>query len=549
MDWSPWLSSRRGRPHLQLRNLLKHPFLLAVCLCTAVWTGCRSLPCKKEVSGLGSATGYEEASRMKSQVNLAKVNETWPGPPITRAKDAFRVTVQLGDRELVADTHLFGGLNVIPYSSEDEAVDALERPVGRGDAVLSTYFPPGDIGISVEHHRPEYRVLSFEQSSGEEMKEHFKLQDSHVGILVGVQRNGAPGVITLNNPQAFEDGRLGEAYSPRLYLRPVYPWYLSREQKRQFRDNIRTMAMGLNAVSQFPETYNGGDPLSARNPAEVREVVRQMIRAIGGDEAARAWFREESHLLYCSEFAFLSLSAGMIVPLNEASVTELAGAKWWKRFAAQVEAHNGGRKSAFTKLNENSHAGLVTLSLAPASLQPIASYAPREDLAASRLAFPPMTMADLIEAFLALHLPRSELGESLASDQATVFRRLQPGLLELMAMNELSASDPRRQAVDGLMERIALLLATPHENYAAFRKSLEPLLAEARAMTGPRDDSGTGLFVPPCLMHLVAKGRHPGGLLGMDYVGHGLHWSLMDRAGDVVAPTLAAQGSSTSSAR
>ena len=35
------------------------------------------------------------------------------------------------------------------------------------------------------------------------------------------------------------------------------------------------------------------------------------------------------------------------------------------------------------------------------------------------------------------------------------------------------------------------------------------------------------LFVPPALIHFVAKGHCSGGLLGVEYVGHGLHFSLV----------------------
>jgi hypothetical protein len=479
------------------------------------------------------APPYEEASRFKCEPDLEALNQMWLRdgvPPVTRIEDAFRVTVEIGDRTIEADTHLFGKVRVIPYATDDDAEDAKGNPVGRGDAILSTYFPPGEIGITVEHHRPEFRRFSLTgDENPEELKEHFKLQDSHVGLLIGVQRKGAPGVITLNNPQSFEDGGLGEPTHPRLYLSPSYPWYLGKDRKIEFRDNIRTMAMGFNAVSNFPEDYNGGDPLGARNPTEVREHVRRMVRAIGGDEASREWFRDPEHMLYCSEFAHVSFSAGLIVPLNEETITALAGAEWWRKFAREVEKHNAGQPSAFTELNSNPNAPLVTLALAPAGLKPAAEYAPPGSKDDEKLAFEPMTMADIIESFMVLHFPRSLLGENLASAQSLVFQKLQPALLEIMAMTELPPSDPQRLAVQSLFDRIAAVVGQEYPNYASFRSALAPLLAEARQMSGPRGDNGIGLFVPPPLMHLVAKGHHKGGLLGLDYVGHGLHWSILDR--------------------
>jgi hypothetical protein len=502
--------------------------VLAVLLC-----GCSSLRNPPPHAAASQLPPYEVACRLKGEINLGRVNELWTEeglPPVTRAEDAFRVVIDLGDKPLVVDTHLFGPLRVIPYADGDDTTDSQGLPVGRGDAVLSTYFPPGEIGVSVEHHRPRNRYLSFGQETGSDaIKEHFKLQDSHAGLLVGVQRDGSPGVVSLNNPQSFEDGGLGGESEPRIYLRPVYPWYLGRERQAEFRDNIRTMAMGFNAVSDFPEDYNGGDPLAARTPDEVREHVRRMVLAIAGDSESREWFLHPDHRLYCSEFAHLSFSAGLIVPLNEKTISGLAGPRWWKKFSREVEAHNAGEPSAFTELNQNPNARLIRLALAPASLKPAAEYAVLADRERSLLAFRPMTMADIIDHFMSLHFPRATMGEGLASTQTAVFQQLRPGLLEMMAMADLPDSDPQRRAVDELFDRLTAVVSQEHSGYAAFRAALQPLLDEARTMSGPRDGSGTGLFVPPHLLHLVAQGRHPGGLLGLEYVGHGLHWSVLDR--------------------
>lgn len=57
---------------------------------------------------------------------------------------------------------------------------------------------------------------------------------------------------------------------------------------------------------------------------------------------------------------------------------------------------------------------------------------------------------------------------------------------------------------------------------------MTPLLDQARQITGPRGD-GNGLFTPPSLFHVVAQGKQPGGLLGLEYVGHGVHFSLVNQ--------------------
>jgi hypothetical protein len=56
-------------------------------------------------------------------------------------------------------------------------------------------------------------------------------------------------------------------------------------------------------------------------------------------------------------------------------------------------------------------------------------------------------------------------------------------------------------------------------------------MERARELTGPRqrpDGSYTvGRFVPPSLLHLVAKGLWGGGLLELAYVAHGLHYDFV----------------------
>jgi hypothetical protein len=292
------------------------------------------------------------------------------------------------------------------------------------------------------------------------------------------------------------------------------------------------MVAGFNAVSNFPGDYNGGDPLAAHSPEHVVEHVTMMVRAIAGDADALAWFTEEAHMIYCAELAHVSFSAGLIVPLNATTIVPLVGQQTWDAFLEQVRLHNTGQPSAFTQTNDNPYARLVTLALAPEDLGPAASYAPADRADdADRLAFEPMTMADIVEQFMRAHLPREVLGEQLAPIQGAVLQQMKPGLLESMGMDRLPATDPRRQAVDQLFDRIVAVVSTPHEDYAAFRAEIEPLMEEARTMTGPRDDSGVGLFVPPSTMHVIAQGHHPGGLLELEYVGHALHFSIVRPAG------------------
>lgn len=485
------------------------------------------------------------------EVDLAGVNAQWPDDvPAASVEDLFRVRVIAGPRTLIADTHLFGdAVNIIPYSDDDGITDAAGNQVAYGDAVIAQYFPPGEVGIAVKHHRPAHRTLALAGGPASAMKEHMKLQDTHIELVVGVERGGRAAAITLNNPQSYQDGRFGDASYPMIFLQPVYPSYLSTDQAHAFRDNIRTMLVGFNAVSNFPGDYNGGDPLAARTPRDVREHVAMMVRAITGDEEAREWFRREENQVYCAELAHISFSSGLIVPLNAEHLVPLVGEETWQRFQHEVSEHNAGRESAFTSLNSNGLVADVRLSLAAGTLLPASSYAPEGSDAAERLAFEPMTMADIVQYFVATHMPRRELGEATAPLQGAALMAMKPGLLEAMTLDRVplvapadianapAAQQPALEAramVEDLFGRIVAVVSTPHANYSAFRAALDPLMAEARLVTGPRDGSGTGLFVPPSLMHLVAQGRHTGGIMGLRYVGHGLHYSLVRPRGSAM---------------
>lgn len=507
--------------------------LLAALVATPVFAaGCAT---ESEVEEEGSS---EDAVTQKTiyAVDLAKYNAIY-GTQFTSEKEAYTVNVKVGDKTLPAPTHLFGQeINIIPYSNDDDVRTADNRPLRRGDSIIATVFKPGQVGIAVKHHRSEYPTLDLNTADPTTMKEHFKLQDTHIEIVVGVNRDGARGAVTLNNPQSYENGHFGNEKYAMFFIRPVYPSYLSGDQQKAFEANVRTMLVGFNAVTNFPGDYNGGDPLGARNPERVREYVKQMVLAINGDAAARAWFQQKDNQVYCAELAFISFSAGLIVPLNDEHMIPLVGADQWTKFQELARKHNAGESTAFTELNSNKRVSLIKdLTAAPASLKPAASYGPASD--ANKLALQPLTMADILDDFMRTHIPREKFGEALAPAQAGVLQAMKPGLLEQMRMNELPESDPRRAAVEQLYGALVQAVGKQYGSYAEFRAALEPILAQARMVTGPRGDTGEGLFVPPSLFHVAAQGKHAG-LLSFQYEGHGVHVSAVKRAPRVrPAPT------------
>lgn len=489
------------------------------------------------VSGLGTKpilgqTITPAFSPTQYEADLELLDELWPAArKLNRLNDAFTVDVLIGDRSLSIPTHLFGcDPNVIPYGDRDPSFDADRQVIARGDSVLAQYFPPGSLGFAVRHHCPSHRLL--DSGQGNDLRDFLKFQDTHAMALVGVQRDGQAGVITINNPQGYQGGRFGDferAYTA-IFFRPRYPEYLNAAQAAAFEANIRTMLIGFNAVSDFPfDDYDGGDPLSARNPATVIAHTLMMIKAISGDSKARSFFQRPANRIYCAELLQVSASAGLTLPLNARTFEPLVGSETWKNFCQAITDHNAGRKSLFTQLNANSLVRHVGLTLAPDDLTPCWKYAPLDlrRTEAERLAFQPMTMADLLEHFLQTYLPREEFGESLANAQAELLREVKPGLFRAMAFGQEAGHSAEQQTAEVIFSELVAVLETPYSNYQEFRAALEPVLAKARGAAGPRSLSGQGLFVPPHLLHLVAQGKQTGGLLRLDYVGHGLPFGVV----------------------
>lgn len=459
------------------------------------------------------------------------------GPPIETVEDLFRVRLKMAGGEHVAGVHLFGEpVRVLPYHNDDGGRDASGAPVPRGDAALAEWFPPDEIGFAVKHRRIAQRELTLPFRSSLALREEIKLHDSHLQIVVGVQRDGAPGVVTLSSPAGYEGGRFGTATYPMIFLRPRYPDYLDAARVAAFRDNIRTMSVGFASVAKLPTDYSGGDVVGATRPDEVLAQAAAMVRAIGGDAEARSQFLDPANQLYCAELGLLAATAGLLAPLNAESFVPLVGAEAWQRFEEQVRAHGLGEENGFTVGRDNRPSRLIRLTLAPADLRPAPSYAPPDLRAVDehRLALRPMTLIDMIEQFIRLYLPREELGEERgAALQGEMLRSIQPLLLQLLRIDQIPATDPQasdRAAVDAAWERMVEVVERPHADAEAMRHELAPIVEELRDLSSRLVAPGTNLSVPPSLYHLTARGNWEGGLLGLDYVGHGLHFSLVRRS-------------------
>jgi len=614
-------------------------FSFCTILTALLWLQACAVP-----SGAGLDESQKSAANKLAQLDskdgdlLAAIDALYSegGEPIDGdIRQAYSVSITVATGEAAEDgtpatetlgpipTHIFPRtdsdepVRLIPYADMDEVTTA-DGDVLRGDVGLAQHFAPGEIGFAIKHHRPEHREIDLTSTDPEAvaaLKEHFKLQDTHIMLVVGVNRNAGfvpggskerpvaleaqPGVITLNNPQTYPNmrdgypGRFGSShyseetgrmeldpeYAP-IFFKPAFPPYIhAAGQEQAFIDNIRTMIVGFNAVSKFPVgNYNGNDPLAASTPEKIHEHVAMMIRAIAGDEAALRWWNQPENLIYCAELAHVAASAGLLVPLHPAYVVDeaqLVDLETWDRFQAEIDAHMAGRPhcrgrgdncgpyrdSSFAKLNYNKLVRSVAITAAPDSLRPAWEYAadlaPEErgqyETAKSRLeeqlAFHPMTMADIVGSFLSVHVSRQDFSgrymPEMARVQGALLSGMQEGILESMGLGQsqieaaLAADDyathdqltASRAAVGQLFARMVPIVADEtFENMDAFLKALEPSMEEARLITGQR---GSAVFSPPSMFHLVAHGKWntvtyaAPGLLGLDYVGHGLHFSVL----------------------
>jgi hypothetical protein len=457
---------------------------------------------------------------------------------LTQIADAFKVYVDLGPAgQFVAPSHLFGkSIIVIPYGDTDGIADA-SGGLHRGDEGVARCFPPGDIGFAIKHHRPMRRVVRLgDEGENRDLKENIKLQDTHIAVLVGVRRGRQDGVVMVNSPQNYKKGGFGSDRGvgdyPMIFVRPLLPGYVPAEARKQFLDNIRLIVIGLNAVTVFPDDYNGADPLSARTPQQIRHLVRMMIKANAGDQSSREFFGRPENRLYCAEFAFVATSAGLIVPMNDREVAALGVSDSdWQAFKREITQHNRHDESApsvFVTLNQNRRVQMVDLPTPEslASLKTISAYAgDMADEESRKLAFKPMTTADIIETFMRVHFPRKDLGERIAPTEAAILQKMKPGLFEMMG---IAPDSEAGKAASKVFDEVVTVVGRQYEDYDSFRQQLEPVMDKARRLTGPRGDGGEGLFVPPSLFHVVLSGEYTkGGLIQLQYVGHGLHYSLV----------------------
>ena len=464
-------------------------------------------------------------------IDLDRLVELWPeARGVAALEDAFELEIVYEDRVFEIPTHLFPGpVRVIPFADNDTTRDAAGDSVERGDAELARLVPHGSLLLAVKSHRPMRRRLSVTRFAGAAAEE-LGLADTHLSVVVGIERNGAPGIATVSMPQGYAGGRIGDNRSPPVFLTPVWPKSLSAAQIEEFESNIRTYLVGFHSVGRFSFRYFHGDQLAAHDEDSVLEHVAQMIRAVSGDQAARAWFSRTEQQFYCSELAYLAFSAGLTLPLNAETMVPIVGEDVWRRFAMEIERHSEDGQSAFTKLSRNPFVSAIDLTLASADFESIDKLVP-SSAHGSSMVFPPMSAVDIVEMFLRHTVPRETLGESDgALLQAAVLEEIGADVIRLIRAAGMSSSDEELVRMRSLLKELQHIVATSFADYSTFRKTIEPVLHEARKALSGGHPEGVGLFALPSLFHLVAEGEWPSGRLGLRYVGHGVPFSVVMRA-------------------
>jgi hypothetical protein len=460
-------------------------------------------------------------------------------------EDLYSVTVTFNGPPHKVATHLFGDrITIIPYElpspSYPQSADAgSDAP--RGTDEIARYFPPGDLGFAIKHRRTENRTLSADMLDPRQFADapkefiwHIKLQDIHVAAVLGVRARDQtgemqPAVVMVCNPASYSKETFYGADYPMLFVRPRFPdWPELLPHRQAFINNMRTMLVCFNIVTEAPVAYDE-QPLAASSPAAIRELVTMMIRTIAGDQAGSEFFRNAVNEVYCGELIHLAASAALQWPLNRAICGQLVDASTWAAFEAAIDAHNRGAPGAVASARQNIADLLdIQLTLSPEDLKPMVEYAPAELRPAfeTALAFPPMTLFDIIEHFVRINWPRQELGERLASSQANVVEQLVPAVKAWMRPKLGTLSDAQLAALDRVVADLLSTVGAVHSSYGEFEHSLARVRVEAQTFL---DNTGLEhVATPPSMFHLIARGCYgSGGLLGLDYVGHGLHRSLV----------------------
>lgn len=403
--------------------------------------------------------------------------------------------------------------------------DALQPDIAR-------FFSPGEIGVSIKHRcfTPNEKPL-----------ERIKFQCDHAQLVLGIDLPQGPGVITLNIPQDYHKqfvkgkvrlrGLFGYKNSPMIFFKLRFPANMPGELVWQYLNNICSWALMTNGYAAFPEAdnYNGADPVTAITLKKIDHFGRQLIKAMAGNRSAIKWLQKTRNQLYCSEFIYLALNLGLYFPLNEAYM----GNKLFAKFAATVQ-HPG-----FLLPNKSVYLRQSRIAVASPDLKPF-PYPNTSEMPhrggyrnpfESRLFIKPYTLADMLLEYLMHYFPGDDVGNSLlASRRIEVLRQIFPAVQALLQLTRSGSSRHRHiRQFDRITKALLEIFG---------REDRSELLWEMAA------DYLEELNKLPDLLHIPVKHYIPPHAfltaatrslkladatdrLGWQYIGHGIHESLL----------------------
>lgn len=456
-------------------------------------------------------------------VDLKKAGEIWKRK-CASLSDLF--STRTGT--VVSPTHMLGQpedkIRLIAYSSPDKT---RRRGDESEQTDLARFILPGEFAIAIKHHSPK---------PNRKIVERMKLQCTHIQVAIGVKKNGKAGVIAISNPQNYYRrknnarvplGLFGTEDYPAIFIKPKFPDDFSPELKRQYLDNIRAWLIIANTFTRFPDEdrYNGNDPLMTINLRKIKILGDKLLQALNDKTEAAKWFYEAENRVYCGELAHIALNLGIYHPLNKTFL----GEKWYEVVRRQFFSKK------FLKYNSNRYVPQVSLEMAPETLEPITSHIKNlsENLQAlfdPHLAIQPFAMVEIMEKYIQKTIPRELLGEKVASAQAELLSKTRLAFWKTMEIDKLSEEDFIRAEMDTFFRRIVQAVGSDHGSYQKFGEALRPLLREAHYFM---EKIGVELnaFIPPhCFLVRATnslKGEPGQGVLGWQYLGHGLHECML----------------------
>lgn len=462
------------------------------------------------------------------EIDLEKVRQVWQ----CRADSLFDLfctrTAFHGAEPIIAPTHTLGlreqDIRLIAFDNpgaEDPEADESNQPD------IARFIAPGEFAVAIRYR---YR------NNSRDPLDEIKLRCFHSQVAIGVEKEREAGVISLANPQRFflkrnrrrtPRGLFGTPAHVLIFLKPVFPGRLEAVQIRRYVDNITAWTAIANTFSVFPrKEFNGKDPLTTTDQEKIATLGEQLLEALLGESAAFKWLNSPENRVYCGELIHLGLNLGLYHPLSRAHLGE-------EKYAT-VKSRLAGPEALST--NPNHYIRRMKLTLAANELEPIdracdfsGEHLSPEPYFDTRLAVQPFTLADMLEVFVQMTVPREEMGEKVAPLQVQLLEKIKPEFFKAAGNGEMPPDDPNRAQIELFYQKLISVVGREYGDYQEFIARVAPFIRAAREF--PEQFKALNAFMPPhCFLarareYLQGKPRQ--GILGWQYLGHGLHRSLL----------------------